>query len=99
MPSSHAPVKKEKASPHSHRKAAQNVQSRKLRELEANSKAKSPLSKPKSPLMEAELSNPELYAKLGAGTQDYIAKLESKKHDLEAKFTRWAELEEIKALE
>ena len=49
--------------------------------------------------MEAELSNPETFIKLGAGTNDFIAKLESKKADLDAKFTRWAELEEIKALE
>ncbi|MBK8040040.1 MAG: ABC-F family ATP-binding cassette domain-containing protein [Verrucomicrobiaceae bacterium] len=49
--------------------------------------------------MEAELSNPETFVKLGAGTNDFIAKLESKKADLDAKFTRWAELEEIKALE
>ena len=49
--------------------------------------------------MEAELSNPETFIKLGAGTNDFIAKLESKKAELDAKFTRWAELEEIKALE
>jgi ATP-binding cassette subfamily F protein uup len=49
--------------------------------------------------MEAELSNPETFVKLGAGTNDFIAKLESKKAELDAKFTRWAELEEIKALE
>ncbi len=46
--------------------------------------------------MEAELSNPELFVKLGAGTNDYIAKLEAKKHELEGKFSRWAELEEIR---
>jgi ATP-binding cassette subfamily F protein uup len=49
--------------------------------------------------MEAELSNPETFLKLGAATNDFIAKLESKKAELDAKFTRWAELEEIKALE
>jgi ATP-binding cassette subfamily F protein uup len=49
--------------------------------------------------MEAELSNPETFVKLGAGTNDFIAKLESKKAELDAKFTRWAELEELKALE
>lgn len=47
--------------------------------------------------MEGELSNPETFVKLGAGTNDYIAKLDAKKHELEGKFTRWAELEEIKA--
>lgn len=47
--------------------------------------------------MEAELNNPELFVKLGAGTNDYLAKIEAKKHELETKFTRWAELEEIKA--
>ncbi|MFO1484840.1 MAG: ABC-F family ATP-binding cassette domain-containing protein [Verrucomicrobiaceae bacterium] len=47
--------------------------------------------------MEAELNNPELFVKLGAGTNDYLAKIEVKKHELETKFTRWAELEELKA--
>jgi len=47
--------------------------------------------------MEAELSNPELYAKLGAGTNAYIAKLDATRTELEGKFTRWAELEEIRA--
>ena len=48
--------------------------------------------------MEAELSNPETFVKLGAGTNDYIAKLDAKKHELEGKFTRWAELEEVRVL-
>jgi ATP-binding cassette subfamily F protein uup len=47
--------------------------------------------------MESELNNPELYAKLGADTQGYLAKLESKKAELDTKLIRWAELEEIKA--
>jgi ATP-binding cassette subfamily F protein uup len=47
--------------------------------------------------MEAELNNPELYAKLGTGTQGYLAELESKKAGLDTKLIRWAELEEIKA--
>ncbi len=46
--------------------------------------------------MEAELSNPETFVKLGAGTNDYIAKLDAKKHELEGKFSRWAELEEVR---
>ena len=46
--------------------------------------------------MEAELSNPETFVKLGAGTNDYIAKLDAKKLELEGKFSRWAELEEVR---
>lgn len=46
--------------------------------------------------MEGELSNPETFIKLGAGTNDFIAKLEAKKHELEGKFSRWAELEEVR---
>ena len=46
--------------------------------------------------MEAELSNPETFVKLGAGTKDYIAKLAAKKQELQGRFTRWAELEEIR---
>jgi ATP-binding cassette subfamily F protein uup len=48
--------------------------------------------------MEAELNDPELYAKLGASTQAYLAKLETKRTELEGKFIRWAELEELKAV-
>lgn len=47
--------------------------------------------------MEAELNSPDLYAKLGAGTEAYLASLESKRTELEGRFARWAELEEIKA--
>jgi ATP-binding cassette subfamily F protein uup len=46
--------------------------------------------------MEGELSNPETFVKLGAGTNDFIAKLEAKKRELEGKFSRWAELEEVR---
>jgi len=46
--------------------------------------------------MEAELSTPETFVKLGAATNDYIARLDGKKAELDRKFTRWAELEEIK---
>ena len=46
--------------------------------------------------MEAELSNPELFIKLGAETNDYIAKLDAKKKELDVQFTRWSELEEIR---
>ena len=47
--------------------------------------------------MEGELSNPETFVKLGAATNDFIAKLDVKKHELEGRFARWTELEEIKA--
>jgi ATP-binding cassette subfamily F protein uup len=47
-------------------------------------------------VMEGELSNPETFVKLGAGTNDFIAKLDAKKHELEGKFSRWAELEEVR---
>lgn len=47
--------------------------------------------------MESELNNPEFIVKLGAGTGEYMARIEAKKGELEGKFTRWAELEEIKA--
>lgn len=46
--------------------------------------------------MEGELSNPETFVKLGAGTNEFIAKLDAKKHELEGKFSRWAELEEVR---
>ncbi len=46
--------------------------------------------------MEADLSNPETFVKLGAGTNEFIVKLDAKKHELEGKFSRWAELEEVR---
>ncbi|MDI1314886.1 ABC-F family ATP-binding cassette domain-containing protein [Prosthecobacter sp.] len=46
--------------------------------------------------MEGELANPETFVKLGAGTNEYMAKLDKKKHELEGKFSRWAELEEVR---
>ena len=46
--------------------------------------------------MEAELNDPAFYARLGSGTQDYLARLEAKKSGLEGKMTRWAELEELR---
>jgi ATP-binding cassette subfamily F protein uup len=46
--------------------------------------------------MEAELNDPAFYARLGSGTQDYLARLEVKKSGLEGKMTRWAELEELR---
>lgn len=47
--------------------------------------------------MDANLANGEFFVKLGAGTQAYIDKAEAKRHELEGQFTRWTELEEIKA--
>jgi ATP-binding cassette subfamily F protein uup len=47
--------------------------------------------------MEANLNDSDFIVKLGAGTQAYIDDLEAKRAALESTFTRWAELEEIKA--
>jgi len=47
--------------------------------------------------MEANLNDSDFIVKLGAGTQAYIDDLEAKRTALESTFTRWAELEEIKA--
>ena len=47
--------------------------------------------------MEASLNDSDFIVKLGAGTQAYIDDLEAKRAALESTFTRWAELEEIKA--
>jgi ATP-binding cassette subfamily F protein uup len=89
-----APVKKEKpaAAGSSKPRKMTNREQRELVEVEAAiATLESEIA-----AMEAELSNPETFVKLGAGTNDYIAKLEAKKTELEGKFTRWAELEEIK---
>lgn len=47
--------------------------------------------------MEADLNDPDLYARLGSGTQAYLDKLDAKRTELEGRFNRWSELEEIKA--
>jgi ABC transport system ATP-binding/permease protein len=47
--------------------------------------------------IESGLNDPELYTRLGTGTQAYLDSLDSKRRLLEADFIRWAELEEIKA--
>jgi ATP-binding cassette subfamily F protein uup len=47
--------------------------------------------------LEAKLNDPAFFAKPGTDAQSVISTLETKKAELEAKFTRWAELEEIKA--
>ena len=90
-----APVKKEKpvAAGNAKPKKMSQKEQRELAEVEA---AMATLEG-EIAAMEGELSNPETFVKLGAGTNDYIAKLEAKKAELEGKFTRWAELEEIKA--
>ena len=47
--------------------------------------------------MEAELENPEFVVKVGAGMNDYLARIETQKAGLEKHFSRWAELEELRA--
>ncbi len=90
-----AAVKKEKiaaANAPKQRKMSQKEQ-RELAEIEAAiASLESEIA-----AIEAELSNPETFVKLGAGANDYMAKLDAKKHAMEGKFTRWTELEEIKA--
>lgn len=90
-----APVKKEKPA------AAGNAKPKKMSQKEqrelAEVEAAMATLEGEIAAMEAELSNPETFVKLGAGTNDYLAKLEAKKAELEGKFARWAELEEIKA--
>ncbi|WP_395741575.1 ABC-F family ATP-binding cassette domain-containing protein [Prosthecobacter sp.] len=90
-----APVKKEKPA------AVNNTKPKKMSQKEqrelAEVEAAMATLEGEIAAMEAELSNPETFVKLGAGTNDYIAKLEAKKAELEGKFARWAELEEIKA--
>lgn len=46
--------------------------------------------------MEAELNDPAFYAKNPTGTHDHMAQLDAKKAELETKFMRWSELEEIR---
>jgi len=87
------PVKKEKPAAAAKPRKMTNRELRELFELEGQIAA----LEAEIAEMEAELNNPDLYAKLGGGTQDYLAKLEAKKAEMDAKFTRWAELEEIKA--
>ena len=89
-----AAVKKEKAAAASAPKARKMSQ-KEQRELADCETAIATLES-EIAAMEAELSHPELFVKLGAGTNDYIAKLDAKKHELEGKFTRWAALEEVR---
>jgi ATP-binding cassette subfamily F protein uup len=87
------PVKKEKPASTTKPRKMTNRELRELSELEGQiASLESEIA-----TMEAELNNPEFFVKLGAGTNDYLAKVEGRKAELDAKFTRWAELEEIKA--
>lgn len=87
------PVKKEKPVAANKPRKMTNREIRELSELEGQiATLETEIAE-----MEAGLNDPELFVKLGAGTNDYLAKIETKKHELETKFTRWAELEEIKA--
>jgi ATP-binding cassette subfamily F protein uup len=87
------PVKKEKPAATSKPRKMTNRELRELSELEGQIAA----LESEIATLEAELHNPEFFVKLGAGTNDYLAKIEAKKQELETKFVRWAELEEIKA--
>jgi ATP-binding cassette subfamily F protein uup len=91
-----APLKKEKAPTSAAvvkpRKMSQKEQ-RELAEVEASIAS----LETEIAAMEGELTNPETFVKLGAATNDFIAKLDAKKHELEGRFARWTELEEIKA--
>ena len=85
-------VKKAKTSNDKPRKFSMKEQ-RELAEVEARiATLESEIS-----TMEANLNDSDFIVKLGAGTQAYIDDLEAKRTALESTFTRWAELEEIKA--
>jgi ATP-binding cassette subfamily F protein uup len=85
--------KKEKPAPSSKPRKMTNREVRELAELEGQiATLESEISE-----MEAGLNDSALIVKLGAEIQNYVAKLDAKKAELETKFTRWAELEEIKA--
>jgi ABC transport system ATP-binding/permease protein len=45
---------------------------------------------------EEQMNDPEHFVKLGHGTQAWMDELEAKRKELEEKFVRWAELEEVK---
>ncbi|MDB6074821.1 MAG: transporter [Verrucomicrobiaceae bacterium] len=47
--------------------------------------------------LEALLADPQFFVTKAAEVNDYLMKVEQKKAELEKRFTRWAELEEIKA--
>ncbi len=91
-----APVKKDKPAAAGGNAKPKKMSQKEQRELAEVEAAMAGLES-EIAAMETELSNPETFMKLGAGTNDYLAKLEAKKAELEGKFARWAELEEIKA--
>jgi ATP-binding cassette subfamily F protein uup len=88
-----APPKKEKPAPDSKPRKMSNRETRELAALEE----RIAVLETEIATMEAELNDPEFYTRAGASTQEHLAGLESRKAELEAGFTRWAELEEIKA--
>ena len=88
-----AAPKKEKPAPSSKPRKMTNREVRELAELEGHiATLESEISE-----MESGLNDSALIVKLGADIQNYMAQLDAKKAELETKFTRWAELEEIKA--
>jgi ATP-binding cassette subfamily F protein uup len=88
-----APPKKEKAASDSKPRKMSNRETRELAALEE----RIAVLETEIAAMEAELNDPEFYTRAGASTQEHLAGLEARKAELEAGFTRWAELEEIKA--
>ncbi|MBV6498673.1 MAG: Energy-dependent translational throttle protein EttA [Prosthecobacter sp.] len=88
-----AAPKKEKPAPSSKPRKMTNREQRELAEVEG----RIAVLEAEITRMEADLNDPEFYARAGASTQEHLAGLESRKAELEARFTRWAELEEIKA--
>ncbi|MBK8091891.1 MAG: ABC-F family ATP-binding cassette domain-containing protein [Verrucomicrobiaceae bacterium] len=86
-------VEKPKAAPTAKVRKMSQKEQRELAALEAEIAAQEAEIAEK----EAQLADPTFYAKLGADTQSHFDALEAQKASLEAKFTRWAELEEIKA--
>lgn len=46
--------------------------------------------------MEAALNDPEFYVKSGVSTRDHLDLIEKKKAEVETKFARWTELEEVR---
>ncbi len=92
-----APVKKAKAAPapapaEKPRKMTMKEQ-RELAEIESVIAA---LEKTIAGL-ETEMAAPDFYARVGAGVNDHLKRIEDKKAELEGKFTRWAELEDLRA--
>jgi ATP-binding cassette subfamily F protein uup len=88
-----AAPKKEKPAPNNKPRKMTNKEQREL----AESEARIAVLETEIATLEAELNDPEFYARVGSSTQEHLAGLEARKAELEACFTRWAELEEIKA--